>query len=231
VVGIRTWYVPNLVLFDVTDASVSLPHFPSAQLHLISGGGFNFSSSARGPVGLGGPGGFPSSNGARVPPERGGRERSFGGANANGSTANANPFIRTGPSVRKEQPQPQTNPASHQTQVMAPPPPREMPMPAPGMPTPMPATSAGAPAQGLNPASHQAQLMAGMPVPQLSAPAPAQQSNENATAYRDAPLPSAKRETFAVGDDEGDEDDGGDIQIADVRGRNDTGTGEGGIPL
>jgi hypothetical protein len=73
--------------------------------------------------------------------------------------------------------------------------------------------------------------MAGMPVPQLSAPAPAQQSNENATAYRDAPLPSAKRETFAVGDDEGDEDDGGDIQIADVRGRNDTGTGEGGIQL
>jgi hypothetical protein len=27
VVGIRTWYVPNLVLFDVTDASVSLPTF------------------------------------------------------------------------------------------------------------------------------------------------------------------------------------------------------------
>ncbi|KAJ6566774.1 hypothetical protein B0H19DRAFT_1374200 [Mycena capillaripes] len=211
------------------------------------GGGFNLSSSARGPVGLGGPGGFPSSNGRD--PERGGpRERAFGGANGNSGSGGANPFIRTSSSVRKEQPAPQTNPASHQTQVMGPPPgamPSPMSLPPPGMsmPAPMAMPSPGLQAQGgLNPASHQAQLMAGMPVPHLAAPAPAQQTNENATAYRDAPAPapapvpvpmpaSARRETFAVGDDEGDEDDAPEIQIADVRGRVDAGGDGGSIRL
>ncbi|KAJ7178286.1 hypothetical protein C8R46DRAFT_1076256 [Mycena filopes] len=216
--------------------------------------GFNFSSSgsARGPVGLGGPGGFHTSsqphhssnaNGDRVP-ERGGPgagrdTRSFGTGSGG---ASANPFVRTASAVRKEQPQPQTNPASHQTQVMAEPQPQlppgvtlapgGVPMSASGAGS-MPSTglSSGGGGGGLNPASHQAQLMAGMPVPHLSAPAQVQVQNENATAYRDggvsasapAPPPSARRERFALGDDEGEEgegeDDAPEIQIADVRGR------------
>ncbi|KAJ7204993.1 hypothetical protein GGX14DRAFT_459094 [Mycena pura] len=192
------------------------------------GGGFN--SSARGPVGFGG-GGFQSSDDA---------ERD--GAHSNGG---ANPFIRT----RKE-PQPQTNPASHQTQVMAPSPSNDTPAPAPtvsglnpashqaqsmaplasSLPAPSPARSpAPAPAvavtpTGLNPASHQAQLMAGMPVPHLSAPASRQNQNAS-TQYRDAPAaaqtPTPTRrdtsQTFAVGDDDGDED--GEAEVAEVRGR------------
>ncbi|KAJ6467562.1 hypothetical protein C8R47DRAFT_1024947, partial [Mycena vitilis] len=198
------------------------------------GGGFNLSSSARGPVGLGGPGGFPASHGGRVPAERG-APRSFGGgvsedSSSNGSTGN--PFVRTGTSVRKEQMRPETNPASHQTQVMNPSAPQQN-IPA-NMGAPMTMPTPPAPG-GLNPASHQAQLMAGMPVPHLSSPAVPQTSSENATAYRDAPAPAPSfssspapapptpgRGTFAVGDDEGDldevegEDDAQEVQIADI---------------
>ncbi|KAJ7609184.1 hypothetical protein DFH06DRAFT_1485893 [Mycena polygramma] len=213
------------------------------------GGGFNLSSSARGPVGLGGPGGFPASHGGRVPAERG-APRSFGGASdesSNGS-AGGNPFVRTGTSVRKEQMHPQTNPASHQTQVMNPPStaPQQnashVPanMGAPMTPTPT-APGHGQQQQqqgGLNPASHQAQLMAGMPVPHLSSPSAPQTSSENATAYRDAPAPAPPtpgRQTFAVGDDEVEEgeDDAQEVQIADIRGRMDSAGpgGEGAIRL
>ncbi|KAJ7149227.1 hypothetical protein C8R43DRAFT_1236564 [Mycena crocata] len=177
------------------------------------------SSTARGPVGLGGPGGF-SSHGRSFgggDSERafgGDDERSFGGnpnntTNTNNShervfgsgggnrngTANANPFVRT--SVRKEQMQPQTNPASHQTQVMggggtggemtSPP----IPSTGSGMggmtspPIPRTGSGTGPPSgMGLNPVSHQAQLMAGMPVPGLrqSSPTRAQHSQGE---YRD----------------------------------------------
>ncbi|KAJ7142355.1 hypothetical protein C8R44DRAFT_974140 [Mycena epipterygia] len=201
-----------------------------------SGRGSGFSSSARGPVGLGGPAGFGSR--ARPDVERAGSDGSFGSANgaANGA---ANPFIRT---ARKTQLQPQTNPASHQTQAMAPPSANPVPPPGISMPTasvnsmPAPAPMA-APmphqAGALNPASHQAQLMAGMPVPHLpGAAAPAAQELQNQTQntqYRDEAPPPTPRgvtgQTFSVGDDEGDEDEGAEVQIADIRGRLDGGGG------
>lgn len=201
------------------------------------GGGF--SSTARGPVGLGGPPGFSSGASARARPdvERAGSDGSFGSANgaANGA---ANPFIRT---ARKTQPQPQMNPASHQTQAMAPPSANPPPPPGTFMPTASPNVPAPAPmmphqAGAMNPASHQAQLMAGMPVPHLPAAAPpAAQELQNQTQnaqYRDEAPPPTPRgvtgQTFSVGDDEGDEDEGAEVQIADIRGRMD---GDGGGPI
>ncbi|KAJ6549074.1 hypothetical protein DFH09DRAFT_1169662 [Mycena vulgaris] len=205
-----------------------------------SAGSRSTSAGARGPVGLGGPGGFSSS--ARDP-ERG--ERAFGGS-GNGS---ANPFVRTGTSVRKEQLQPQTNPASHQTRVMNAPaqadaishsmaPPSQL-MPAPMQ---MPGVGGGAGAGagaggGMNPASHQAQLMAGMPVPHLPSSQPQEQNaaQQHQEQYRDAaPAPAPVRretaQTFSVGDDEGDED-APEINVADVRGRVGAGAGGGDIRL
>ncbi|KAJ7450185.1 hypothetical protein FB451DRAFT_1286364 [Mycena latifolia] len=200
------------------------------------------SRGPRGPVGLGGPGGFrsapdverqafldPDDNADEPGIRRGGNPN--GGLNANGG---ANPFIRT----RKE-PYPQANaqtnaqrtgmnPASHQAQVMAPPPPTSPGLhnstAAPGamgmpMPIPVPQPSVG----GLNPASHQAQLMAGLPVPQLE-----QQQQQNANAPQPVPArrdtaPNLGRrdtaQTFSVGDDEGEEgdEDAPEIEIADMR--------------
>ncbi|KAJ6492047.1 mannose-6-phosphate receptor binding domain-containing protein [Mycena sanguinolenta] len=211
-------------------------------------GGFGRAGGPRGPVGLGGPGGFRT---ARDPESRG---RTFGApaaddgsihSNGPGSFSpnvntnntnpnpNANPFIRTKTSVRTEM-----NPASHQTQVMS------GASPAPGdgalkeMSAPSP-TYGGVPGQGqaqglgqtlaagLNPASHQAQVMAGagMPLPHLSSP------SSPARASPAAPAPALGRretgQTFAVGDmdDENDEEDAAEIQIADIRGRMDAGDG------
>ncbi|KAJ7321341.1 hypothetical protein DFH08DRAFT_1085929 [Mycena albidolilacea] len=219
------------------------------------GSGF---SSARGPVGLGGPGGFPT----RIPPsnrDAEGGARSFGGADSanpnkgperrafgNGTTGSANPFIRTSTSVRHERPQGQQpqglNPASHQAQVMAAPPGAALGAAGVPVPAPPPAESysvmgsappgdgysvmgSGPPpppttAQGLNPASHQAQVMAA-----ATSPAPAQQTEGNVVAP--APARRDTAQTFAVGDDE---EEGEEIQVADVRGRG-SGAGESGIRL
>ncbi|KAK7036183.1 PLCXc domain-containing protein [Favolaschia claudopus] len=224
------------------------------------GDGFKFSSTARGPVGLGGPGGFPTSHhhqhaqgqAAQRDPEHGGFERSRSSSNG----TNANPFIRSGASVRKErmpqpQPQPQTNPASHQTQVMQPGAnvgagmvPSNMPAPM-GMPVPPSLSGAmggGAELQGLNPASHQAQMMAGMPVPHLSSPSPGaagpntqnqnpnqNQSGENGNGS-EKPQPTRREtgqsQTFAVGDDE-EEDVGVEGQVQVADVRGRMGGGEG----
>ncbi|KAF8192293.1 hypothetical protein K438DRAFT_865192 [Mycena galopus ATCC 62051] len=241
-------------------------------------GGFNLSSSgngARGPVGLGGPGGFSSrSSGATRDPETGGR--AFGGGGAHSDTdgdepgmdgkANANPFIRSGTSVRKEhlsQPQGGLNPASHQAQVMA-----GAPAPAAtpnvhttpnvhATTTGMPSTGlglGGGVAAGLNPASHQAQVMSApgglssptAPAPSLAGgmPSPGLGGGLNPASHQAqvmagtpmAPL-TPGRQRFELGDDEGDadelEEEGVEIQVADVRGRMDTGGagGEGIIRL
>ncbi|KAF7358857.1 PLCXc domain-containing protein [Mycena sanguinolenta] len=216
-------------------------------------GGFG-RGGPRGPVGLGGPGGFRT---ARDPESRG---RTFGTADddgsmnssANGSASpnvhvtnntpnvNANPFIRTKTSVRTEM-----NPASHQTQVMS-----GAPVPSPGalkeMSAPSPVgVGAAAPGQGqgveqalaagLNPASHQAQVMSGMPVPHLSSPSRMTAPPPMVQPTPPAPAPALGRretgQTFAVGDmdDENDEEDATEIQIADVRGRMDAGEGGEGI--
>ncbi|KAJ7500653.1 hypothetical protein B0H11DRAFT_786299 [Mycena galericulata] len=228
-------------------------------MFLIASGKFTFSSTqgsgggARGPVGLGGPGGFTS----RPDIERAGSDDgSFTRGNGNATNGTGNPFVRT--SVRKERapqphPQPQRtalNPASHQTQVMAP----TLNDTTAAAENPTSGAGAGVGgvemgaggvgAIGINPASHQAQLMAGMPVPHLfSNPTPSPNStaqpNQDAQ-YRDAPPaaavppPTPGRQTFAVGDDEGEGDDeegaGGEVQVAELRGRM-GGEGEGVIRL
>ncbi|KAF7312968.1 PLCXc domain-containing protein [Mycena kentingensis (nom. inval.)] len=109
------------------------------------------------------------------------------------------------------------NPASHQAQVMSntgpgtemgtPPPPRTSAGVGPSvMSPPLPTTNSGMPGMGmgagLNPASHQAQVMSGMPVAHLSRP-PAPASSTGAGAGAMTP----GRERFALGDEDGDEDE------------------------
>ncbi|KAJ7668179.1 hypothetical protein B0H17DRAFT_1142528 [Mycena rosella] len=198
-----------------------------------SSGGGGRAPFSRGPVGLGGPGGFRRANAdaERAPfAASSDDENAYEGAHGNGVSGNGNTFVRTGTSVRKEQMHPQTNPASHQTQVMG---------GAPhAMPQPQPQPLVGGMGTGgLNPASHQAQLMAGMPVPHLSAPRSsspssqtqtqnAQQNYAAPTQVQNYAAPTPTRQTFSVGDDEGDED-APEIDVADVRGRVGAGAGGG----
>ncbi|KAJ7805468.1 hypothetical protein B0H14DRAFT_3485143 [Mycena olivaceomarginata] len=207
-------------------------------------GGSGF-SSARGPVGLGGPGGFPT----RIPPsnrDAEGGARSFGGADAanpnkdperrafgNGTTGSANPFIRTSTSVRHERPQGQQaqglNPASHQAQVMAAPPGAAL-GPA-GVPVPAPAPAESYSVMGGPPPGDGYSVMGSGPLPpptttaqglnpashqaQVMAAATSPAPAQQTEGNVAAPIP-ARRDTAQTFAVGDDEEEGEEIQVGDA---------------